>query len=71
MDEYMAYIEQEQRLKKEIIPEILELLQDKKIPASLAATVPELLSKAIEWCNLELSVETDFKAYPILFWRNQ
>lgn len=66
MDDFIDnYTEQAQRLKKEIIPAILELLQDKKVPASLAATVPDLLARAIEWCNLDLLAETSFKVYPV------
>lgn len=57
------YLEQEQRLKCEIVPGILKYLQDEKIPASIAPKVPELLSRAIDSCNWNLLADNEFKFY--------
>ncbi len=62
------YLEQELRLEREIIPGILNYLQDEKIPASLAPKVPDLLSRAIELSNWNLLADSDFKSYPVKIW---
>lgn len=60
-DEYLKY---EAMLKKEVVPGILQYLQDKEIPASLAPKLPELLERAIAICNQDLLADSSFKAYP-------
>jgi len=65
MEDYEDYLEQDLRLKREVIPGILKYLQDEKIPASLAPKVPDLLSRAIESCNWNLLSDSEFKAYPV------
>jgi len=62
MDVY-KFREYEKMLKEEIVPGILQYLQDKEIPAALAPRVPELLERAIDNCNHGLLLDSNFKAY--------
>lgn len=62
-DEYLKY---DTMLRHEIIPGILQYLQDKEIPASMAPRIPELLERAIDECNLGILADSKFKKYPVI-----
>ncbi len=66
MDFYEEYLKYDTMLKKEIVPWILQYLQDKEIPASLDPKLPELLERAIANCNQELLANSSFKAYSVI-----